>query len=85
MLIFLDVIPDELLSQPSGLPGCKLNILEKETMADGKLSAALITGHSRHFNEIGCASPVVLPHTLGHSLGPLLLCFPEPYHRGSRG
>jgi hypothetical protein len=26
-----------------------------------------------------------LPHTLSHSLGPLLLRVPEPYHRGSRG
>jgi hypothetical protein len=85
VLIFLNVIPDELLSQPNGLPGCKLSILEEQTMADGEPSATLITGYSRHFNEIGDASPVVLPHTLSHSLGPLLLRVPEPYHRGSRG
>ena len=85
MLVFLDVIPDKLLAQPNGLPGCKRCILEKQTMADGESSTTLITGHSRHFNEIGYAPPVVLPNTLGHSLGPLLLRVPEPYHLGSRG
>ena len=55
MLVFLDVIPDELLSQPCGLPGCKLNILEKQAMADDKPGATLITGNGRHFNQIGHA------------------------------
>ena len=84
VLVFLDVIPDELLSQPYGLPGCKLNILEKQTMADGEPSATLITGYSRHFNQIGHALACSAAHVWPFP-GPLLLRFPEPYHRGSRG
>jgi hypothetical protein len=85
MLVFLDMIPDELLSQPCGLPGGKLSILEKQTMADGEPRATLIADHSRHFNKVGCAL-AALPHTPGYSIGPLPLGFPEPnYHRGSRG
>jgi hypothetical protein len=84
VLVFLDMIPDKLFSQPDGLLGCKLDILEKQAMANGESGPTLIACHSRHFNEIGHA-PVVLPHTLGHSAGPLLLRLPEPYHLGSRG
>jgi len=84
VFVFLDVIPDELLAQPCGLPSCKLHILEKQTMTDGETSATLITSYRRHFNKIGCVL-AVLPHTFGHPLGPLFLSFPKPYHRGSRG
>jgi hypothetical protein len=81
---FLDVIPNKPLSQPSGLPGCKFDILEKQTMANGELGATLITGHGRHFDKIGNAL-AALPDPLGHPTGPLLLCLAEFYHRGSRG
>ena len=84
MFVFLNVIPNKPLSQPSGLPGCKLDILEKQTMANGKPGATLITGHCRHFDEIGHAL-AALPHPLGHPTGSLLLCLAEFYHRGSRG
>ena len=84
VLVFLDVIPNKLLSQPRGLPAGKLSILERQTVPDDKPGAALITRYSRHFNKIGCAATVV-PHPLSHPLGPLLLRFPQPYHRGSRG
>ncbi len=84
MLVFLDVIPDKLLSQPRGLPGSKFSILERQAVPDDEPDAALITRYSRHFNQIGRAA-AVLPHPLSHSLGPLSLRLPKPYHRGSRG
>ena len=74
VLVFLDVIPDELLSKPCGLPGCKLSILEKQPMADRKPGATLITRHSRHLNYIGYAL-VATAYPLGHSTRPLLLRF----------
>jgi hypothetical protein len=52
VLIFLNVIPDELLSQPNGLPGCKLSILEEQTMADGEPSATLQSTFQRDWGRL---------------------------------
>ena len=55
VLAFLNVVPDKLVGEPSGLPCSQGRILTCGMVANCKPVTALFTRHSRHDNRVGSA------------------------------
>ncbi len=74
MLVFLDVVPDELICQPCGLSGRQFRVLQGLLVSNGKLLTALRAHNSLHDDGARCAF-LVLSQSLGDAIRPGLLCY----------
>jgi len=67
MLVFLDVIPDELILEPSGLSLRQAGVLKRWTMGYGKSRTALVAHHGHHHHAVRNALNVV-PQPFGSAI-----------------
>ena len=56
MFVLLDVVPDELVSEPCGLALSELRIESGEVVGDGETVTALLAHHDLHHLRLGWRS-----------------------------
>lgn len=81
MLVFLNMVPDELFAQPGRLPFRQDRVLCIAVMTDGEAITTLAAFHNIQDHVLGRRGSSVLAQSFSYSTHSGLLT----YHRGSRG